>query len=342
MDHPTRRRTFLRRAIGGLLGLAAGSTWSRVVAEGAEDTITGLRTVRVSSHALGSRVSITALHGSERVARQAINAALVELDRVEGVMSLYRPDSQLCRLNRDGRLNRPDPSLVEVLRTADSVAARTGGAFDVTVQPLWVLYARTQRDGRLPDEAELDRVREKVGYRKLSVGGSRLQFDGDGMAVTLNGIAQGYAADQAAAVLRNLGIEHALIDTGELLPLGAKPDGACWTAGIQHPRNPDAFAAVVPSDGRALSTSGDYESDFSPDHRHHHILDPRTGRSPVAFSSVSVLAPTAIEADALSTALFVLGPARGLALIAAFPGVDALFILKDGRSVTTEGFPAVE
>ena len=129
------------------------------------------------------------------------------------------------------------------------------------------------------------------------------------------------------------------MDAGEIHPLGEKAGGEPWRAGIQHPREPDAYAALVRLDGRALSTSGDYATAFSPDRRHHHILDPHTGASPGTFSSVSVLAPTAMEADALSTALFVLGPARGLALIEATPRADALFILKDGRTLTTRGFP---
>ncbi len=130
------------------------------------------------------------------------------------------------------------------------------------------------------------------------------------------------------------------MDAGEIHPLGTTSAGEPWTVGIQHPREPSAYAALVGLDGRALATSGDYATSFSPDHRHHHILDPRTGVSPGAFSSVSVLAPTAMEADALSTALFVLGPARSLSLIEMTPRVDALFILKDGRTLATGGFPS--
>jgi thiamine biosynthesis lipoprotein len=284
-------------------------------------------------------VTIVALHASERVARRAIDAAFAELDLIEEVMSLYRPDSQLCRLNREGRLDRPHVYLVEVLTAANRVAAQTGGAFDVTVQPLWQLYARSQAERRLPDPQDIARERCKVDHRRLVVGPQRITLLEEEMAVTLNGIAQGFAADRAAAVLNGLGIEHALVDAGEIHPLGTRAAGEPWQVGIQHPREPDAFAALVRLDGRALSTSGDYATCFSPDRRHHHILDPRTGVSPGAFSSVSVLAPTAIEADALSTAMFVLGLDRGRALIEATPRVDALFILKDQRTLATRGFP---
>ena len=339
----TKRRTFLRRAFGSAmaLGLAGGAIPGSKDGGPPDRPVDGLRTTRREGKALGSRVAITALHPSEALANQAIEAAFAELDLIEDVMSLYRPESQLCRLNRQGVLDRPHPHLVEVLRAAVAMSGRAGGAFDVTVQPLWDLFSGAQAEGRVPDPGEIERTLRRVGFRHLEVGTGRVRLLREGMAVTLNGIAQGFAADRATAILRRSGIEHALVDTGELLSSGAKQQGGPWTAGIQHPRQPEAFASVVRLDGRALSTSGDYATSFSADRRHHHILDPRTGLSPAAFSSVSVLAPTAMEADALSTALFVLGPVRGPELIGAAPGVDALFILKDGRTLATAGFPAV-
>src|SRR5206468_2826354 len=125
----------------------------------------------------------------------------------------------------------------------------------------------------------------------------------------------------------------------EIRPLGARDDASPWTVGIQHPRREEAYAWLAPLDGRALSTSGDYATTFSPDRRHHHIVDPHTGTSPAEFASVTVAAPTAMQADALSTALFVLGLEPAVALIEATPRVDALFILKDGRTLATARFP---
>jgi FAD:protein FMN transferase len=161
---------------------------------------------------------------------------------------------------------------------------------------------------------------------------------GAGTSLTLNGIAQGYAADRAMAALAAHGIEHALIDTGELAGLGRR-QGSPWRIGIQHPRAADAFIALARLDHRCLATSGDYATAFSPDHRYNHIFDPRSGDSPQELASVSIAAPTAMEADALSTAAFVLGAQGALDLLATMPGVDALLVLKTGGVIKSNGFP---
>jgi thiamine biosynthesis lipoprotein len=264
---------------------------------------------------------------------------MAELRLVESVMSLYRPQSQLCRLNRDGVLDAPHPYLVEVLRRAQAMSAQTGGAFDVTVQPLWLLYAEAQKTGRPTESAALDKAVQRVDWRRVEISAAKIRLHGDGTAVTLNGIAQGFAADRAMAALRRHGVEHALADTGEIASLGHKAGGEPWTAGIQHPRRQDAYVWLAKLRGRCLATSGDYASSFSADFRHHHIFDPRTGRSPAEFASVSVAAATAAQADAISTAVFVLGHAKGLELVRSMPGADALLVFKDGRTLATEGFP---
>jgi thiamine biosynthesis lipoprotein len=270
---------------------------------------------------------MTALHADERAAHVALDAALAELERIESVMSLYRPGSQISRLNRESVLEHPDPSLVEVLRAAAEVAEKSGGAFDVTVQPLWSLK------GEKPDAGTL----ALVDWRKVEFDEKRIRIT-PGMAVTLNGIAQGYAADSAMRVMRAHGVEHVLIDAGEFSAHGMNAENAPWRIGIQHPRDRDAFAALTPLENRCLATSGDYETAFSDDFSRHHILDPRSGESPGELASVSVLAPTAMSADALSTALFVLGAKRGMDFLRHYPDTDALLILKDGSRLATRGF----
>ena len=163
-----------------------------------------------------------------------------------------------------------------------------------------------------------------------------------GMGVTLNGVAQGYAADRALLAARRHGVEHALFLAGAYVSLGRNEQGEDWTLGIQHPRNPDAIAARLALDGRALSTSGDYETFFTPDFLHNHIFDPATGDSPTELASASVLTPTGMMADSLSTSFMVLGSERSLALAAKLPGVDALLIGKDGRRWRTPGLPALD
>ncbi len=281
---------------------------------------------------------MTVFHEHGEAAESALDAAFAELDLVEEVMSLYRPDSQLCRLNREHALDDPHPYLVRVLEESQLLAERSGGAFDITVQPLWSVYSSAHKAGRSPEAAELAAARAKVDWRRLEVSPGRVRLE-PGMAVTLNGIAQGFAADRALAALRRHGIEHALVDAGELGAVGDKPSGEPWTAGIQHPRVEDAYVAVARLDGRCLATSGDYATSFAADRGDNHIFDPRTGRSPTELASVSVLAESGLLADGLSTALFVLGLERGVALIEATPQADALFVLKDGRTLATKGFP---
>ncbi len=287
----------------------------------------GLRRMSRQSKALGASVTMTALHADESAADAALNAAFAELERIEDVMSLYRPESQVSRLNRDGMLEKPDASLIEVLRHAADVSEKSGGAFDVSVQPLWALK------GMKPDAATL----ALVDWQKIEFDEKHIKL-APGMAITLNGIAQGFAADAAMRVMRAHGVEHALIDAGEFSAHGTNANNAPWRIGIQHPRRRDAFAALTQLENRCLATSGDYETTFSDDFSHHHILDPHTGVSPGELASVSVLAPTAIMADALSTTLFVLGAQRGIDFLRGQPGTDALLILKDGSHATTAGF----
>ena len=321
-------------------GLAAGLGTGVWLAGRAAALPPELRRCERTCPALGTHVSLTAYHEDAAVAELAIEEAFRALDRIENVLSLHRPESDLCRLNRDGHLDRPHPDLVRVLGEALDWAGRTEGAFDPTVQPLWNLYARREPGTPRPTAAEVEAARRRVDWRRCEVRLDRIRL-GPGQSVTLNGIAQGFAADRVRNVLRAHGIRHALADTGEFAVLGRKPDGTAWRAGIQHPRLREAYVALADLDDRFLATSGDYEAAFSDDFSSHHIFDPATGRSPSRLASVTVLAPTGLEADALSTAMFVLGPGPALELAARRKGVDALLVLKSGEVVKTPNFPEV-
>jgi len=330
---PVHRRRFLMMSLGSAAALTLGSAVSNRRA--AQPAVTR------RSWALGSDVSMTILGASNARAERALDAAFAELEAVEQVMSLYRPDSDLCRLNRDGVLERPHPFLVEVLLAAGEMSHQSAGAFDVTVQPLWELFSSSNRRGELPTDAQISAAREAVDWRSVEVTVDCLRLRSPVRAVTLNGIAQGFAADRAIAVLRQHGIAHALVNSGEIGCVGRKPDGEDWSVGIQHPRLAEAYLSLAALNGRSLATSGDYATRFSTDFSKNHIFDPRSGQSPGELASVSIAAPTAIQADALSTAAMVLGPEGTLALIGSLPGVDALLVLKNGRTLKTPGFTEV-
>ncbi len=226
---PNRRR-FLLGTTGACAALAAGGWRYLRPSSGSGEWVL----VRRTSHALGAAVTLSAWHHDRAAGEAALDAAFAELELVESVMSLYRPGSQLSRLNRDKVLDHPHPCLVRVLEFAAQMAKQTDGAFDVTVQPLWDLYATARKQGRLPDEAEVRDVRRRVDWRRVNIAADRISLSGEGTALTLNGIAQGFAADAAMAALRSAGVAHALIDAGENAALGGKPDRAAWNVGIQH------------------------------------------------------------------------------------------------------------
>ena len=245
-------------------------------------------------------------------------------------MSVYRTDSQVGRLNHVGWLSQPDPRLVQVLETAQYLARQTDGAFDVTVQPLW--HAANAQQPVL-------QALSRVDWRKLDVSDRELRLRETGMAITLNGIAQGYGTDQAIAALKRHGIRHALLDTGELASLGTNEAGNPWSLAVRDPRNENRFAQVLAADGRCLASSGDYATRFTDDFSQHHIVDPHTGASPTELAAVSVLAPSGLLADGVSTACMVLGATKSLALAASLPDVDVLCITKSGAMYRSPGFP---
>lgn len=337
------RRRFLICALGGGGAILAGG-WR---GPARRESACGDPVTRRSS-ALGATVEFTVLGMAAERAHRAIDAAFAEVEIIEQVMSLYRPESQICRLNREGRLVRPHSALVEVLEMAARISEQTAGAFDVTVQPLWRLSVECRRLGRLPSADEIAEARSRVDWRSVECSPEEVRLGQRGMAVTLNGIAQGYAADRVRTVLAERGVEHALINAGEFLPVGSGADGADWRVGIQDPRQADRLLAAVVCDGRGIATSGDYETPFTPDLRHHHIFDPRTGESPPELASATILAPTTMEADALSTAAMVLGSNGTLEMIrqtnrARKSGnIDAMLVDKTGRTITTPGFPVAD
>lgn len=285
----------------------------------------------------GTTLSLRAGAVDEDRLERALDAAVQAVRTIEAQMSLYDPDSALSRLNRHGELADPPPDLLAVLRLAQWVARHSGGAFDVTVQPLWQAFERARQEGRLPRASEVSQAHDRVDWRGLRVEPHRVSFARPGMAATLNGIAQGHACDRVRDLLRAHDVRHALIDTGELAPLGRNPGDSPWRLGLVDPRDDHALLARVLADGRCLATSADEPSRFSADRRHHHIFDPASGYSPSALASVTVAARSGALADALTKVMFVAGPAR-IAELARRWQVDVLWVDKLGQRGATAGW----
>jgi len=322
-----KRRTFITSAIGAIAGAAAcAHAWRQPLHTGA-------------ALAFGTTISISVVHADQQLAQRAIAEALQAALAVDRLMSIYHPASQVYQLNRDGVLRKPDGRLLEVLTMAAHLSYISGGAFDITTQPLWRLYTEAAREGRLPAESERRQAQALVNWRQLAFDADHVRFLQPGMALTLNGLAQGYGADQALAALQAHGVRHALLDTGEFTARGQKPVRQPWVLGVRDPRDPDALVATLDAQGCSVATSGDYECSFTPDYRHHHIFDPASGDSPTELASVTVVAPTALEADGLSTAFMVMGWERAQALATQLQAVDLMVVDKQGRSRRTAGFP---
>lgn len=264
-------------------------------------------------------------------ARRAKEALFDEMKRLERLLSYSDPKSDLARINRAAG-ERPvevSPGTVEVIQKALDYSSISEGAFDPTVAPLLELWGFREGDYRVPDPDELEEAGVLVDYRLVEAGTAEVYLPRPGMALDLGGIAKGYIVDRGLALLSQSGVRHALINAGgDIGILGPKADGSPWRVGIKHPCTDGELIAVIPWMKRgAVVTSGDYERFFVEDGvRYHHILDPRTGYPASSLVSVTVVAPTAMEADALSTALFVMGPQRGLALVESLSGVEAIMV----------------
>jgi thiamine biosynthesis lipoprotein len=250
--------------------------------------------------ALGAVANITLFHPDRGEARSIIQACLAEIDRLETEFSLFRPGSALCRLNRDGVLDYPSLDMRRLMAEAVRFGDLSGGRFDVTVQPLWRLLATHKMSHTVPPRAEFRAALSLVDYHRIDISYRRIRFAQPGMAVTLNGIAQGYVTDRVAELLRTRGIEHVLLDLGEMRALGPKPDGRPWCIGVRDPGRPDHVQRQLDVIDRAVATSAG-GADLN-------ILDPRKGERRVLYSSVTVVAPNATMADALSTTLYLTPP----------------------------------
>lgn len=315
-DNLTRRRMIVIAASAAGTALFAGSRFAHANAP-----------VRWRGSALGAQVSIEVHHPDRAEAERLVDRCILDVRRLEQQFSLYRADSAICNLNRTGILVAPDADMVALLKTSLRFAGITGGAFDPTVQPLWQLYAdhfssqRPDNDG--PSPRQVAEALAKVDYRGLLVSEDRIALARRGAGITLNGIAQGFATDRVVERLRQAGLSTTLVNMGEIRAIGKRPEGTPWRVGLADPSRPGMLAETVDLVDRAVATSAGAGFRFDSQGRFTHLFDPVTGRSPQRYRAVSVLAPTATEADALSTA-FSLMPLPGIAdIVAVRPNVQA-------------------
>ena len=330
----TRRQLLKITAVAGL-SLAFGGS----VAVGLL-RLAGLRRVSSTRTRMGTRVTVTVIHPDAAAARSLVAAAFDEMGRLEGILSRHQRGTALDRLNREGILHDSPPELLQLLNESRRYSELTDGAFDSTIAPLLHLYEATAaHSGRVPERSEVEKALSLVGYRELYIDGSVVAFGKPGMTVTLDGIAKGYIVDRAAEALVSGGADRVMVEAGgDVASVGGAAASDGWRLALQDPRDPEGILGVVRLRDEGVATSGDYMQTFSEDLTLHHILDPRTGRSPEHTSGATVVAPTAMEADALSTSVFVLGPMEGLELLDRLEGPEGLVITKEQETLATEGF----
>ncbi|MDH3263319.1 MAG: FAD:protein FMN transferase [Paracoccaceae bacterium] len=264
--------------------------------------------------ALGAAASITLGGTGAAAADETFAAVAAELERLEQVFSLYRPESALSRLNRDGRLGAPPGDLVNLLALSDALHAATGGAFDPTVQPLWLALARGgATDARPTPEAASD----LVGWSGVAFDAAGIALSRPGMALTLNGVAQGHIADRIAALLGALGYRDVLVDMGEIAARGSR-HGTAWSADVAAPDG-QVLRRLNLRD-RALAVSAPLGTLIDRERTIGHILDPRAGAVAPERLLVAVSAASAAVADGLSTGCCLLSEAGAARAVAEFPG----------------------
>lgn len=283
--------------------------------------------------AMGSTLRISVWTTDREGASTAIAAAFTEFDRLESALSVWRPGSDVARLNAaaGGPAVPVGPDTRAVLRAAREAGLLTGGKFDITFGALSDIWKFDHdQDNRVPAPEAIAARLPFVDYEAVEVdeGRGTARITRAGVRVHLGGIGKGYAMDRAADLLRGRGFEHFLVQAGgDLYAAGRRGDRA-WRVGLADPRGTDgeSFATIELSD-ETFSTSGDYERFFEKDGvRFHHLLDPDTGQPARLCRSVTILARSALQADWLSTGVFILGPDEGLALVERLPHVEAVIV----------------
>jgi FAD:protein FMN transferase len=280
--------------------------------------------------AMATAVSVVALHSSRGLAEEAVEAAFRELARLVGIFSRHDPQAAVAQLNAAGRLGDVPPELARVVARALHYHRLTGGAFDVTVTPLVDLL---RASGGAPTPSERKEAAELVGAEHVELSARALRFRRSGMAMTLDGIAKGYIVDRMSDVLARHGVRQHLVEAGgDIRACGGKENGAPWTVGVRDPWNPDRLCGVVSLAEGAVATSGNYEKDYR------HLVGTGPETAPAWNSSVSVIAPAAMAADALATALFVMPPAAGSRLARSISGCEYLILDSRGQKATSPGW----
>ncbi len=284
---------------------------------------------------MGTIARIVAVAGHRDIAQKGVDDAFASLRQIEALASIYLGDSEIAKVNTSAcfePVNVSDPTF-EILQTAVDYGRLTNGAFDVTVGPLIEVWQTAADANRAPDPSQLEKALAKVGFKKIHLdpNNKTVRLGAEGMELDLGGIAKGYAIDRAIAALKEAGAEGGMVDVGgDIRCFGTPADGKKhWLIGLQDPdlSKTEQNLLVLKLGDAAVATSGDYRRFvLIGDERHSHIIDTHTGQSAAKLSSATVITEKAVDADALATAVSVLGPEYGLKLIDSLEDTEAIII----------------
>jgi len=329
-------------ALGLLASLSLASAQDARPSASADSAEASLEKREFRGSVMGTSLQITVLGEDPKVLEEALVEAVKELRRVEDVFTTWRP-SELTRLNAAAGHGPQVVSReqVKLIARALKISELSKGAFDVTFYSVGKLWDFKATPPKLPDTAEIKAALEKVGWTKVKVDLAQSSVElPAGTKIGLGGIAKGYGVDRAMRVIMKRGIRHALVNAGGDLKALGRDRGQPWEVAVRNPRQREQILAVLPVSNVCVVTSGDYERFFEHEgKRYHHILDPRTGYPSQGCISATVTAPDAAFADSLATALCVLGPKEGLALVESLPRVEAILVDLSGKVHVSKGLP---
>jgi thiamine biosynthesis lipoprotein len=323
----------------GFLRIAAAAAVVPVLAGGVRALAPRGKLYDWQLEVMGALSELALWHEDPVVASRAINQVRSEVARLDGIFSLYRDNSEISRLNRDGFLDNPSWELRDLLSAGRQFSELSGGAFDISVQPLWELYAAhfwTGTESADIDAAARGVAERLVDYRLIEVGPRRIALGRPGMGVTLNSIGQGFVADRIADMLGEQGFTHVYADLGEIRLIGDNPDGRPWRIGLRDPKDQARVGRTLDLEDIGLAVSGGYGTSFEETGRYHHIFDPRTGLSADKMTAIAVTAPSAMIANGLATSIYVAGREHAANILAAYPGAKAVITTADGEWLSSQ------
>ncbi|MCU0344928.1 MAG: FAD:protein FMN transferase [Ignavibacterium sp.] len=295
-----------------------------------------VKTIKRSKILLGTVVEIQVRENDEKKAKDAITKAFTEIKRIDDLFTTYNEASSAWKINNSAdSIISVDPEIYNLIVLCDSITRLSNGSFDVSLDNLTKVWGFYTDDPQLPTKAEIDSSLLNSGWQKITLLGDNKIIKKENVGLNFGAIAKGYAVDKAIDVLKKLGIKEALVNAGGEISVIGKD----WIVGVQHPREINSIIKKIKLDEFTVATSGDYEQYFEVGGvRYHHILDPKTGYPSTGLQSVTIIYKSNTLADALATAVFVMGKENGMKLIESLDDTEAMIIDSGGEIFYSSGF----